>query len=60
MALNTAGVLHILQNTENSEPITDWEQLKGKTIYTVGQGANPEYVLDYVLSGHGIDPGAGC
>lgn len=56
LALNTAGVLHILQNTENSEPITDWEQLKGKTIYTVGQGANPEYVLDYVLSGHGIDP----
>lgn len=56
LALNTEGVLHILQNTANEEPITDWEQLKGKTIYTVGQGANPEYVLDYVLSGHGIDP----
>lgn len=56
LALNTEGVLHILQNTANGEPITDWEQLKGKTIYTVGQGQNPEYVLDYVLSGHGIDP----
>lgn len=58
LALNTEGVLHILQNTAASEPITDWEQLKGKTIYTIGQGANPEYVLDYVLSGHGIDPDA--
>ncbi len=56
LALNTEGVLHILQNTTNSEPITEWEQLKGKTIYTIGQGANPEYVLDYVLKGHGIDP----
>lgn len=56
LALNTEGVLHILQNTSDEEPITDWVQLKGKTIYTLGQGANPEYVLDYVLSGHGIDP----
>lgn len=56
LALNTEGVLHILQNTSSEEPITDWAQLKGKTIYAVGQGANPEYVLDYVLSGHGIDP----
>lgn len=56
LALNTEGVLHILQNTSDEEPITDWSQLKGKTIYTLGQGANPEYVLDYVLSGHGIDP----
>lgn len=56
LALNTEGVLHILQNTAAEERITDWEQLKGKTIYTVGQGANPEYVLDYILTGHGIDP----
>ena len=56
LALNTEGVLHILQNTAAEEPITDWAQLKGKTIYSLGQGANPEYVLDFVLSGHGIDP----
>lgn len=56
LALNTEGVLHILQNTANGEAVTDWAQLKGKTIYTIGQGANPEYVLDYVLRGHGIDP----
>ncbi len=58
LALNTEGVLHILQNTVNGEAVTDWAQLKGKTIYTIGQGANPEYVLDYVLRGHGIDPDA--
>ena len=56
LALNTAGVLYILQNTEKGAAITDWSELKGKTIYTLGQSANPEYVLDYVLKGHGIDP----
>lgn len=56
LALNTEGVLHLYQNTAAEEPITDWEDLKGKTIYTIGQGSNPEYVLDFVLSGHGIDP----
>lgn len=56
LALNTAGVLHILQNTSNSEAMTQWEDMKGKTIYCLGQGANPEYVLDYVLTGHGLDP----
>lgn len=56
LALNTAGVLYLMQNTTEEEAITDWQDLKGKTIYCLGQGANPEYVLDYVLSGHGIDP----
>ena len=56
LALNTAGVLHMMQNTTESEPITNWEDMKGKTIYCLGQGANPEYVLDYVLAGNGIDP----
>ncbi len=56
LALNTAGVLHIMQNSISDDPITAWEDLKGKTIYSVGQGANPEYILDFVLSQHGIDP----
>ena len=30
--------------------------LKGKTIYSPGQGANPEYILRYVLQGNGLDP----
>ena len=53
LAVNTLGVLHLLTNGESFDHITD---LKGKTIYLPGQGANPEYILRYVLSGNGIDP----
>lgn len=53
LALNTLGVLHILTNGEEVASIAD---LKGKTIYSSGQGANPEYILRYVLQYHGIDP----
>ncbi len=52
-ALNTYGVLYIL---ENGESVSSVEDLKGKTIYATGQGANPEYVLDYILTQNGIDP----
>lgn len=52
LALNTLGVLHILTNGEEVSSVAD---LKGKTIYTSGQGANPEYILRYVLQYHGID-----
>ncbi len=53
LAVNTLGVLHILANGEN---ITQIKDLKGKTIYTSGQGANPEYILKYVLKRNGLDP----
>lgn len=52
-ALNTAGVLYILENGSRINSIAD---LRGKTIYAVGQGSNPEYVLRYILSENGIDP----
>ena len=53
IALNTAGVLYIL---ENGNAIANVSDLKGKTIYAVGQGSNPEYVLRFILSKNGIDP----
>ena len=31
--------------------------LKGKTIYAVGQGSNPEYVLRYILENNGLKEG---
>ena len=52
-ALNTAGVLYIL---ENGSAVSEVSDLKGKTIYAVGQGSNPEYVLRFILSQNGIDP----
>ena len=52
-ALNTAGVLYVLENEDSIKSVAD---LKGKTIYAVGQGSNPEYVLRFILSQNGIDP----
>ncbi len=53
-ALNTYGVLYILENGESVNSVAD---LAGKTIYATGQGANPEYVLNYILSENGLIPG---
>ena len=53
LAVNTLGVLHLLTNDEGLDSIAD---LAGKTIYLPGQGANPEYILRYVLTGNGLDP----
>ena len=53
LAVNTLGVLHLLTGGESLDSIAD---LAGKTIYLPGQGANPEYILRYVLSGNGLDP----
>ncbi len=53
-ALNTYGVLYILENGESVSSVSD---LAGKTIYATGQGANPEYVLNYILTENGLTPG---
>ena len=53
LAVNTLGVLHLLTGGETVDSIAD---LAGKTIYLPGQGANPEYILRYVLTGNGLDP----
>lgn len=55
LALGTLGVLHILESG-GSTSINSVADLKGKTIYSAGQGANPEYILRYILSENGIDP----
>jgi len=54
LALNTLGVLHILENGESVHSLAD---LAGKTLYATGQGANPEYVLNYLLEQNGLTPG---
>ena len=53
LAVNTLGVLSLLGNGQEIASIAD---LAGKTIYAPGQGANPEYILRYVLTGNGLDP----
>ncbi|MBR5049555.1 MAG: ABC transporter substrate-binding protein [Erysipelotrichaceae bacterium] len=54
IALNTAGVLYILEKGSAVSSVAD---LKGKTIYAVGQGSNPEYVLNYILTQNGLTVG---
>lgn len=53
LAVNTLGVLSLLSNGQEVNEVSD---LKGKTIYAPGQGANPEYILRYVLTGNGLAP----
>lgn len=53
VAVNTLGVLYIVENGETIQSVTD---LAGKTIYSTGQGTTPEYTLRYMLTAAGLDP----
>lgn len=53
-AINTLGVLYILENGNTINSISD---LKGKTLYATGQGSTPEYILNYILEANGLTPG---
>ncbi len=45
LAVNTLGTLYMLSAAD----IADIAALAGKTVVTAGQGATPEYVLNYLL-----------
>jgi len=53
MAVNTLGVLYILEKGDSVSSLAD---LRGKTVYATGQGANPEYVLNHLLKENDVDP----
>ncbi len=52
LAVNTLGVLYLLNN---GETVTDFNSLKGKTIYLPGAGSNPEFITAALLKAKGID-----
>lgn len=54
LGINTLGVLYLLE--KGTETLISVEDLKGQTIWTTGQGANPEYILDKLLTEAGLDP----
>lgn len=54
-AINTYGVLKILQNGEEAT-LNSLADLEGETLYATGKGANPEFVLNYLLTESGLDP----
>lgn len=53
LAINTLGVLYIVESGDTVSSVSD---LQGKTIYATGKGSTPEYALNYILTGNGIDP----
>ena len=54
LAVNTLGVIYIVE--KGGETVTDWNSLKGQTIYATGKGSTPEYALNYLLEKNGLDP----
>lgn len=52
-AINTLGMLEVV---EAGETVGSIEDLRGRTIYSTGKGASPEFVLDFLLARNGIDP----
>ena len=52
LAINTLGVLYICENGDTVKSVAD---LKGKTIYSSGKGATPEYALNFILKSNGIE-----
>lgn len=46
------GNLYLISNEE----INDLNELKGKEIYTIGQGLTPDIMFRYLLEANGIDP----
>ena len=53
LAVNTLGVLYIVERGDTVHTVAD---LKGRTLVTAGKGATPEYALNYILRGNGLDP----
>lgn len=53
VAVSGLGVLYLLENGESVRSMAD---LKGQTLYATGQGANPEFVLNYLLRENGVEP----
>ena len=55
LAVNTLGVLYILEKGDTVHSMAD---LKGKTLYAPSntKGANPEHILNHLLTGNGVDP----
>jgi len=54
LAVVTLGVLHIVDTSGEIHSVSD---LAGRTIFASGEGATPEFALNYVLTQNGLIPG---
>lgn len=53
LAVNTLGVLNVI--TPNGVEFTSFKDLKGKTVFTTGQGSNPEFIIKHLLKVYNIE-----
>lgn len=51
LAVSTLGVLYVVEAGSEVNSVAD---LVGKTVYATGQGATPEYILNYLLDKNGV------
>ena len=52
LCVNTLGVLYIMDKNGSVQSFAD---LEGKTIYTMGEGSNPQYTLEYLLEKNNVN-----
>lgn len=55
IAVNTLGVLYLVGNKDSS--ISSIDDIKGRTIYSAGKGSTPQYAIETILSGYGLEDG---
>lgn len=51
LVVSTLGVLYVVEAGSEVNSVAD---LAGKTVYATGQGATPEYILNYLLDKNGV------
>ena len=51
LAVSTLGVLYVVEAGSEVNSVAD---LAGETVYATGQGATPEYILNYLLDKNGV------
>ena len=51
LSLITRGMLYVLEKGDSIHSVAD---LEGRTVLNAGQGATPEYVMNYILDTNGV------
>lgn len=52
ISVNNLGVLYVMTTDPN---LSSFEDLKGKTVYSYGEGGTPEYTIEALLKKNGMD-----
>lgn len=51
LAVNTLGVLYVV---ESGDTVQSMDDLAGHTVYSMGRGTTPQYVVEYLLAENGL------